>query len=845
MNPASAHPRTPTLIPSPPRFLSLLTTAALLGAFLSTSAHAIQPQRWVHSTEADFEAGEFDGVVATNLGDLKLATGVETLGELPEDVTVIYDLAVVGETTFVAAGPAGKLLILQDGEITEVADLPDHQVFALLPSTEGFVTAALSGAESKLVAYDAEGQIVREIALPEDVRYVWDMATRDAGQQLVLATGPEGKVLGVSVDGDVEELLDAAQANVLCLAEGDAGEVYAGTDTDGLVYRIDADGTAFVVYDAAEPEIGAILFAEDGHVYFGTADAEQARPGRMESAAAEETGRPAPDGDTPAADDAPIEAPGELPVEPAPQPLDADGSDIAPAEVASAAVSEAADAADESSSADTADAENKAAADTPETTDSDAESAGPPSPERYDALREEIRNRLLAARKSGAVAQGKPAARPTRNARPAASSTGNGDQSGNAVYRLDPRGFVAEVFRESVVVLKLAELPDGHLLVGTGSEGQLYRLDPAAGETTVLNDLEPEQLLAMALVDDGGTGGIVVAGSNPAALLSLSDTPAESGTFTSQALDATNISLWGVLHLTADLAPGTSVSVETRSGNVADPEVAAWSAWSDVGEIEPADDHPPLQPFELKVDSPPARFLQYRLTLHADDANVPTVGKVELAYVTPNLCPAISTLTAAYPDFAGVDQPASPAMSVSWEATDDNGDRLLYDLQYRPATGKATSNWLTLAEDVTDTSFEWDTRKVPDGRYHLRVAADDRLDNPGQMAMTARRLADPVLIDNTPPESPDEPFTVEVTGRTATLTGVARDRFSPIHSVAYTLDDAEQPTPVLPDDLIYDSTTEAWSATLSDLSPGGHAVTVRILDTRGNATYTSKLFEVK
>lgn len=836
------------------RIFVFFAAAVLLGVFLGTSAHAIQPQRWVHSTEADFEAGEFDGVVATNLGDLKLATGVEVLGELPEEVTVVYDLAVVGDTTYVAAGPAGKLLKLQGGEITEVADLPDHQVFALLPSTEGFVTAALSGAESKLVSYDAEGQVTREISLPEDVRYVWDMATRDDGQQLVLATGPEGKVLGVSVDGEVEELLDAAQANVLCLAEGDDGEVYAGTDTDGLVYRIDADGTAFVVYDAAEPEIGAILFAEDGNVYFGTADAEQARPGRMESAAAEETGRPAPagGGENPAVDPVPVEPPDELPGEPNPQPLDAAAATDNAAEAASAAAPTPNESTENADVADAPAADDNA--DVPDPGDTvEAEDAAPPSPERYDALREEIRKRLLAARESGAIARGKSAAaRPTRNARPAASSSGGsgggGAQAGNAVYRLDPRGFVAEVFRESVIILKLAELPDGHLLVGTGSEGQLYRLDPAAGESAVLNDLEPEQLLALSISGDG----VLVAGSNPASLLSLSDTPAESGTFTSQALDATHISLWGAFQLTAALAPGTSVSVETRSGNVADPEVAAWSEWSAAGEMEHADDHVPLQPHEFKVTSPPARFLQYRLTLHADDAEVPTVGKIELAYVTPNLRPAVSSLTAAYPDFAGVDQPASPTMSVNWEATDENGDRLLYDLQYRPAAGSGSgpdaSGWLTLAEDLTDTSFDWDTRKVPDGRYHLRVTADDRLDNPGKMAMTARRLADPVLIDNTPPQAPevgDEPFTIKVTGRTATLTGVARDRLSPIHSVAYTLDDAEQPTPVLPDDLIYDSTTEAWSATLPDLSPGGHAVTVRTLDARGNVNYASKLFEVK
>ncbi|MBB6431624.1 Ig-like domain-containing protein [Algisphaera agarilytica] len=816
------------MTPTPPRFVRPLLALAVLCPVALPSAYAIQPQRWTHSTEADFEAGELDGVVVTNLGDIKLATAVDSLGEFPEEVTVIYDMAVVGETTFIAAGPAGKLLKLVDGEITELADLPDHQVFALLASSEGFVTAALSGQESKLVAYDAEGEVLREMLLPEDVRYIWDMATRNDGEQLVLATGPEGKVLGVNADGETVELLDTAQANVLCLAEGANGAIFAGTDTDGLVYRLDAEGVAFVAYDADEPEIGALLVAEDGSVYVGTADAEQATPGRMEDPTEEETGRPEPEGDAEAA------PPAELPGDPEPQPLDtAEGAEAAEG------VAEETEAGAEAATEEAA-AEDAAAEDSAEETE--IAEAGPPSPEQLDALREEVRKRLLAARKSGKVAagpaSGKSAARPTRNARPA--STG-GDKSGNAVYRIDTQGFVSEVFRESVAVLDLVEQADGHILVGTGSEGQLYRLDPAAGETSVLNDLEAQQLLTLVVAD----GRILVGGSNPAALIELTDETAGEGSYTSDVLDATHISLWGTFLVTAQgMGDNGTVQVETRSGNVSDPEIAAWSEWS-VAESVTAQVADPLQPREYTIGSPPARFLQYRLTLQGGDtaeAGGPTVGKVELAYVTPNLRPSVSSFTAAYPDFAGVDQPASPAMSIGWEATDENGDRLLYDLEFKPAA--ATKNgWLPLVEDLADASYEWDTRKVPDGRYHLRVTADDRLDNPGDMAMQARRLADPVLIDNTPPAAGE--LKVEVTGTTAKVSATAKDAYSPIQSVAYTLDDAKEYTPVLPDDLIYDSTSEAWSATLSDLSPGGHSLTVRTLDARGNATYTSTLFEVK
>ncbi|MEM1108838.1 MAG: hypothetical protein AAGH99_09135 [Planctomycetota bacterium] len=785
------------------RCLPVLMFGVLLSALPLPPAHAIQPQTWTHSTEADFAAGEFDGVVVTNLGDLKLATSTSVLAELPESASLVFDLAKVGNTTLVAAGPEGMLLAVRDGEVVGSLEFEDQQVFSIAPLAETqTVAVALSGSASKVVVVELSGdelEVTDEQPLPEDVLYVWDIAFRGGGEELVLATGPEGKVLGVDKEGGVDELLDTAQANVLCLAEGPNGVIYAGTDTDGLVYRLDADGGAFVIYDADEPEIGALLVASDGSVYAGTANAEQARPGRLVAAAEEETGRPE------AADET------EPPVE------------------------DAAAAAEEPAEAETPDPEAEAVATIPE-------AAGPPSPEQLDALRAEVRKRLLAARESGKITTGgssSTAARPTRNARPAATRNAS-NKNGNAVYRIDTQGFVREVFRESVAVLKLVELPDGKLLVGTGSEGQIYRIDPVRSETAVLNDLDAEQLLALMLDGDR----VIVGGSNPATLIDLSKQTAAAGTYTSPVMDASQISLWGKLHVTTPtaLAEGDRVVVKTRSGNVSDPEVAPWSEWSNGFVVQKnTASFEPFAPYPVDVLAPPGRYLQYQIILNADDRTTPVVSKVELAYVTPNLAPNLASLTATYPDFAGVDKPASAAMSVNWEATDDNGDRLLYNLEFKPAA--STAGWLPLAENLADTSFEWDTRKVPDGRYQLRVSADDRLDNPGEMALTARRLADPILIDNTPPAAGN--LAIDLDGRTARVSSVAVDTDSPIRSIAYTLDDAQEYTPVLPADLIYDSTTEAWSATLSDLSPGGHTLTVRTLDARGNATYTSTLFEVK
>ena len=71
--------------------------ACLLAAGWTTEISAIQPTRWIHTTEADFATGELDHTMVTNLGDLKLAPQVKTIGRTPRKATVIYDLQTVDE----------------------------------------------------------------------------------------------------------------------------------------------------------------------------------------------------------------------------------------------------------------------------------------------------------------------------------------------------------------------------------------------------------------------------------------------------------------------------------------------------------------------------------------------------------------------------------------------------------------------------------------------------------------------------------------------------------------------------------------------------------------------------
>ncbi|MEM6551596.1 MAG: hypothetical protein AAF750_05665 [Planctomycetota bacterium] len=791
----------------------------VLSVGLAGGAWAIQPQTWTHDAEADFEPGDPDGVVITDKGRLRLAGEEVSIGGLPESVSVVYGLARVGETVYVAGGPVGYVGKVEDGEVVEVKAYGEAEQVFVIEAYKGGLLAGVSSADGARVEwYDGSSwSVVAE--LPGE-RYVWDFLETDKG--LVVATGIEGRVYLVAEGVEPAVIYDGEQANVLCLAGGAeaAGGVFVGTDTDGWVVRLTpggggAEGEAwdpYVLLDADEAEVGALLLGPDGTLYAGTSDADGARPGRLEDPVEEEAGEP-------------------MEVEEEAEP-EAEAAEEAEAE-----------------------AEGEPAAEAVEEPEAEAEEPGlmevKPTAEDRDRLREMLRERLLAARESGRlegpdVDEGRADEGGDEPRRSRARTVSDREKkSGNAVYAISPEGFVTEAFRESVMMLALSFDGQGRLLVSTGDEGQVYRVELGGNRAVAeLLKLEGKQVLAV-LPDDGeGSVGVLAGGSNPAGLLYLAGGPEAEGVYTSPVMDAGQVSLWGKMRLRAGLPAGSAVVVQSRSSNVADPDHAGWSGWGEAvtldGGVEGLVEGMELK--EVAVDAPPARFLQYRLSFEAGDIAVgegPTVDRVDLSYVVPNLPPAVTSLTVDVPDAPEPGGDPKPVYEIEWEAEDPNGDGLTYRVEYLPV---GSEKFLKLAEGVTDDSVDWDTRRVPDGRYVVRVVASDAVDNPPDMARSVARVSEVVSVDNGRPELAEVEHAVE--GRTLTVSGVASDAFSPLGSLGYSLDGEEEFSVLVPEDLILDSTSEAWSVTLRGLARGPHVLTLRVVDARGNALYRNVFFEV-
>src|ERR1019366_9668485 len=171
---------------------------------------------------------------------------------------------------------------------------------------------------------------------------------------------------------------------------------------------------------------------------------------------------------------------------------------------------------------------------------------------------------------------------------------------------------------------------------------------------------------------------------------------------------------------------------------------------------------------------------------------------------------------------------ASQQLLIAWQADDPDGDKLVYQLDFR---GEGEREWKTLKRDLHDTTYTIDGDALADGRYFFRVTASDRESNPGSAARDADLESSPVLIDNTPPVV--RVVSSTRTGTAADISIEATDSASVLKRAEWSLD-AGSWTPMAPADGILDSATEQLSLHIANVPAGEHVVVIRVADSGNN-----------
>lgn len=337
------------------------------------------------------------------------------------------------------------------------------------------------------------------------------------------------------------------------------------------------------------------------------------------------------------------------------------------------------------------------------------------------------------------------------------------------------------------------------------NQASLWMLQPEAGEGRRL--FATDSVAISALVRDGGD--LLAVTSAPAAVHRLRVPHGDTGAYESKILDAQLVSGWGAVEVGSRLPDGAAVELETRTGNTPQPG-DDWSGWIAA---------------TRRVHSPAGRYLQYRVRLTAAEGRSPILDWLRFHYAALNQAPLVQLEQPQLGTAWRGDQ------EVSWKITDANGDQPLVTVLLRRV---GTETWKPLAVEVPAGAGKvpLKTSEHEDGRYQLRIIADDGVFNP-DLPLTGERLSDPFVIDNTAPEiqlPPPDGFRL-VAGRVeATFT--ARDNMALAGAEWRFGTDGWRPA--VADDGLFDSDAETIRLRTGRLTPGQYTLEIRVRDTAGN-----------
>ena len=670
--------------------------------------------------------------------------------------------------------------------------------------------------------------VVAETAAP----FLWTLHTGSDGTMWT-GSGNEGKLFRVGKDGKVSTFFDAGELEVHAVAMAPNGGLYVGTSPDGRIYHLAADGTSKTLFDPEDKYIWSLAADRSGNVFAATGD-----KGVIYKITPDGKGTPFyrtnttnvvtlafdRDGQLLAG----TESPGRIyRIDPAGKAfvlLDSPYREIHAIRLGSDGTIYAA-------------AVNGGGASAPAVSEPAAsEPPRPPVP-------------TVSAEITGVTAIESPVTTPT----PTSPTSRTPRRSGRgAIYRIRPDG-LWDLFWDSGddSPFDIVVEPTGTLLVGTGTEGKIFRVGGDPARATLLARAGARQVTALAR---DASGRIIGATSNPGKLFSLSSTPAERGTYESDIRDAGTVASWGAIRWRAVLNGGR-IEVSTRTGNTSTPD-ETWSEWS----------KPYSNANGEQISSPNARYLQWRLTMSGAGGSSPVLTSVTAAYLPRNLRPVVSSITVhppgtvfqrpfstGDPEIAGFHdnspdgrqptatadarQSAPPALgrrfyqkglqTFVWKAEDGNDDRLQYDISYR-REGDAT--WRALHKGTWDPIVVWDTSSVPDGTYIVKISASDAPSNAPGNALNGELESASFDVDNTPPRVDIKP--ASGTSSRGRIAFTVTDQQSAIQRVEYSLD-ASRWRLVHPKDGIPDSRVEEFEIVL-DASETNGSVILRVTDAMNN-----------
>lgn len=674
----------------------------------------------------------------------------------------------------------------------------------------------------------------------------------DPKGNLYIGTGHQGKVFRVTPDGKGSLFFTAEEPDVFALAAGADGALYVGTSPEGKIYRVTPDGQSSVFFDPGTKYIWALEFDRQGQLYASTGD-----QGKIFRIDAKGEGKVFFESKQTHIMCLAFDRAGNLLAGSVPNGLvfriTSEGRGFVLYQAGFPEIRDIAVAPDGRILAAALGAAGGRA--TP-----DFLTPQQPGPQPTPTVTVTVTADAGEVVAQGAAQQPPPTQPPPTAATP---SLGRQPQAPAGVMPFPPlpqgRGSLIQIGPDNSVetlwssnsesVFGLA-LEGDRILFSTDSNGRIFGLRPSPDGPKLTLLTQTQEALATRLLVRGND--LYVATSNIAKLFRVGARAAREGTFESPVRDAKFVSRWGVLSWRGEVPAGAEVEFYTRSGNSERPDTT-WSDWS--GPLREVNGN--------RIQSPPARYFQWKAVLRGTGQAAPVLNEVTVSYLPQNLPPQIRSLnvststertspssppassgpqgqagvtvsagpTVVYSAGAAASSRSSSSPSptvLSWQAEDPNGDSLAYWIYVRAAD---ENEWRLLREKHRQPNLLIEPYSLADGKYVARVVASDELSNPPEMARRAEMVSAPFWIDNTPPTVVATEQTV--TRGTASVRFRVEDATSPVRQAELAVNNGEWQD-VQADDGVADSRLESFTVRVDALEPGEHVVTLRAYDTAGN-----------
>ncbi len=400
----------------------------------------------------------------------------------------------------------------------------------------------------------------------------------------------------------------------------------------------------------------------------------------------------------------------------------------------------------------------------------------------------------------------------------------------NSVYKILENGEVQKLFtRDDTIFLSMAIDQDDKLYVGSGDDGVIYKIDDINVVSIFIN-ADEAQILHISIDKNNQ---LIVTTGNTAKVYKLDLSFSNTGTYHSRIFDATGMSLWGKLIIEKELFQNTEIQFYTRTGNTESPD-NTWSPWN---EVQSSNN-------EYLVNSPSSQYIQYKAVLKSTNKKEsPILKRVIISFLLENRAPRIDQIRLTK-EFNKTLQTNDPFISylpasvytLSWQGSDSDNDYLTYNIYFREEN---SNNWVLLKDDLSETSFSFDSRKFPDGKYYFKVIVSDEKSNGKERLKTGYAESSAYLIDNTPPYVTD--IKIKKENSVYKISGKAKDKLSIITIIQYSFNGSEW-IYLIPKDNLYDSLTEEFEIIIPQndktLVKGKNIIILKVADLYRNfATY--------